>query len=203
MSYLRTIPLVMLLAAVLAAPSAGVELVLQNDELLVGESVERDEAYYLLTLASGEVVTLPVSLVREVRLFQGELRDDEDTVLSPFREPGFIVGRAGDVGPNASPESLPKVADQLEVFGEPRGWRRAPVDPFWMPDSDWSNDLSQNDFAPARWSESSYDFNWTPGGEFNDRPEALNQSRSRWRRWITDPYWVPRDGFGSSFSVFD
>ncbi|ANM31499.1 hypothetical protein ABI59_20910 [Acidobacteria bacterium Mor1] len=192
-----------LLSALVGIPHAGVELVLEDDTLLVGDTVERDEGYYLLTLASGEVVTLPVPLVREVRLFEGELRDDESTTVSPIREPGFVTGKGSDVGPNAGPESLPKVADQLEVFGEPPAWRPAPTDPFWLPDSDWTLDPSQNDFNPVRWYQAPTDPEWIPGGEFNERPDALNSSRSRWRRFITNPYWVPSNGFNNRFSVFD
>ena len=187
--------------------SLGSELVLVDDSVLQGTTVERDGDYYLLELEGGEILTIPVSLVVLVRLTAGE-EEPEDPKPAPT---GFkVTGGEELVGspPTAvddEPRSYPKIAEQLGVFDNPTRFRRSPTNPFWRPRSDWDLDPSQNDFNPARWAEPSIRPFWEPRSAFDGRVDVLESSRTGWSSSFGGFHWAPRDGFGSPtrLSLFD
>ena len=193
-------------AIVLASVTAwaGADLVLVDETVLRGVSVERDEDHYLLELEGGEIVTVPVALVDEVRLFEGEEPEEPD----PPAPSGFVVTEGEElVGPTDPARaddkpSYPKVGQQLGVFGDPSRFQRGATNPFWQPESDWDLDPAQNDFNPARWYDSSLNPYWEPTSAYDADVDVLAPRRTRWRSSVTSPYWFPSDGFATS-GLFD
>jgi hypothetical protein len=179
----RTAAFVLALAAV-PAVHAGAELVLEDGQRIVGESVERKGGLYHVQLETGNVLPIPVALVAEVRL-TGE--DEPQPTGLRVAKPETLVGPPGAA-------DLPKPYEQLAVFGEPARFRRGPIDPTWrMPPSDYVPDPSLNNFNPARWYVPPIDPTWRPRSGL--RGDVTNFNPARWYRAPIDPTWWPTDGF--------
>ena len=171
---------------------AGAELTLQDGKVLSGTTLERTrEGVYLLTQKDGEVVTIPVELVKKLHL-----TSDDDPAPSGIRE----TGAGAIVGPPVEP---PKTHEQLAAFGRPPAtFRRGPVETLWVPQSGLGPDVS--DFNPARWFRAPTDPTWTPVSAFKSSKDVTQFSPVRWYSAPTDPIWRPTNGFrpaGSWFSM--
>lgn len=196
---MKRLALIVIAMGSLLPAQAGAELVLLDDTVIGGTTVERDEDFYLLELEGGEILTIPVALVSEVRLFEGEEPEPEPPATPPS---GFKVTKGETLAGPDEVEQYPKVAEQLDAFGEPSRFRRSPTNPFWRPRSDWDLDPSQNDFNPSRWYESPLNPYWEPRSAFDGDVDVLEPRRTRWRSSFSGSYWYPTDGFASS-SFFD
>ncbi len=181
-------PLALLLAA-LAAPAtyAGAELLLKDGRTVSGIEVRRHGQNYHLTLEGGEILIVPVELVRQVRLA-------EEGPPAPPPAPTAMrsVGPEVLVGPPA-PVDPPATDDQVAVLGPPAKFWPSVFDPVWVPTSDWTLDPAQNDFNPARWFTAPIDPIWTPLSAFDGRIDVFEHSRSSWSRSPIDPAWWPTE----------
>ncbi len=178
------------LALAAGAVEAGVELHLQDGQVLRGSEVRRDGDVYLLRGEAGEVLAIPVDLVAEVQLI-------EDTP-PPAAEP-----RAPTALRHAEPETLagasisaPERSRQVEALGKPSAFARDIIDPQWQPKSDWEMDpVKNNNFAPSKWSRSVVESDWKPVSAFDAEEQVLAHSKSTFRDSIIDSTWHPTDGF--------
>lgn len=196
-----------LAALVLASlPAAGAaELVLDDGQVLTGESLERKDDLYLLELESGSVLPIPIELVLEIRLTgdddeQAERADvepqeraelDDDAPASGIEpaEPRTLAGRPGGADLQDRPE-------QLAVLGPPARFARGVIDPVWRPRSDWGGretDVTQ--FNPARWYRPPIDFRWRPTSNYTRATDVTNFDPADWYRPPIDSTWWPTDGF--------
>jgi hypothetical protein len=180
----RSSPLAALLLLMLPLPPAraDAELLLEGGKTLTGRSVERKGSVFLLEVDEGQVVTVPVELVRQLRL-TGEDAPPA-TGLKPG-EPETLAGR-----PDA--ERLPTVSEQRAVLLDSEStFRSGVVDPYWFPTDDWEPSV----FRPARWFESPIDPNWRPRSDYNAHTDATEFNPARWYVAPIDPIWWPQDGF--------
>ena len=186
--------LLLFLALDAAVLLAGAELVLEDGQVLQGVDVRRDGELYVIELESGGTLTIPVELVKEVRLT--EEKDEPRQVAGQPPPPGPTGIRHGDPETLAGqPVNPPRTSDQLAVLGEPSQFRSNIIDPTWQPSSDWDNDPGRNNFAPSSWAESVIDPDWQPESAFDPDKDVLLGSRSTFRKSIIDPSWQPTDGF--------
>ncbi len=162
---------------------AGAELTLQDGTLLSGTTVERTrEGVYLLTQKDGEVVTIPVELVKKLHL-----TSDDDPAATGIKQ----AESETLVGPPVEP---PKTREQLGAFGRPPApFSQGPVDTRWVPQSALGPDVTN--FNPARWFRAPVDTTWTPTSAFRQSTDVTQFSPVRWYRAPTDPIWRPTNGF--------
>jgi hypothetical protein len=209
---------VLALLAVATLPVLGqTELVLIDGRVLKGKAVRRDGGEYVLTLESGDEISLPAELVRTVRLGEGpkrpepEKRDDGRTPGSPpgFRraEPETLAGAPPPEGPSGLRESEPHqlagepvrpptVREQRGTLGEAARFQKDIVKNDWQPTTDWNMDPElQNNWAPSKWAEDIVDNSWKPESAWNAEDDVLKDSRSSWRNGPVDSSWKPTDGF--------
>ncbi len=165
---------------------AGAELRLKGGDVLEGTSVERKGDYYLLRVAEGEVWTIPIEMVVEMKLTGDDAMDA--TGFKPAR--GETI-----VGPEDGPD-LPETAEQLEVIGEPARFQPGVIDSTWRPESDWPDGDPGNEFSPVRWYRPPIEPHWTPRSAFKQNEDVSQFDPVRWYRPPIDPEWRPRDGFG-------
>lgn len=201
----------MVLAALL--PVWGdTELVLVDGRVLRGSSARRDGDNYVLTLPTGEELTFPVALVKEVRLVVDgrAVEEEEDEPQDPpgFRraEPEELAGKRPD-GPTGlrqdeartlagDPIDLPTRSQQTAVFGEPARFQKDIVKNDWQPTTDWDMDPEkQNNFAPSTWSDDVVDHSWEPTSSWDSKTDVLESSRSTWSKSVIDSSWTPTDAF--------
>jgi len=178
--------MVLVMAFATAAALADAELVLSDGQILRGISVELRDDIYGLTLSDGNVLTIPSKLVRELRLTGFEADDDVPATGMRSRGPEVLAG--GKVEP-------PSTAEQLAVLGDPSTFRPGPIDPKWVPSSDWKNSPTLNDFNPAKWYRAPIDPTWKPTSDFTMRSDVTRFSPAGFTRNLLDPFWTPRDGF--------
>lgn len=179
------------LALAAGVVQADAELRLEDGQILRGTSVRRVGDSYLLNREAGEVLTIPVPLVSEVRL----MADDPPPASEP-RAPSALreVEPQTLAGP---PVEAPRRSQQLAALGEPSRFVRHIVDPYWHPESDWDMDpAKRNNFAPSQWVRSVIEPDWKPVSAFDANQEVLSGSKSTFRENIIDPTWQPTDGFG-------
>jgi hypothetical protein len=182
-----------LAACLVAAPAAAdVDLVLDDGQVLSGRDVELKDGQYLLELATGSVVALPLEVVRELRL-RGEKPDRESTrseAPSGLRhaEPEVLAGPP-------EPIPFPGRTEQLAAFrgGESR-FARNVIDPFWQPRDGWLRPGNIG-FNPARWYQAPIDATWTPQPAYTVDSDVTNFSPVEWSKGALDPTWYPEDGF--------
>ncbi|MCP3979603.1 MAG: hypothetical protein GY716_09775 [bacterium] len=170
------------------AALAGAELLLQNGTELSGVELERKGGLYLLTLESGEVLPVPLELVKEMRL-TGD--DDPDADGLEVAVGTTLVGPEEGI-------DLPRVDTQLAVLGEPAYFARGPVNPYWYPESDWDLDPANNNFNPARWYRPPIDPEWVPRSAYKQSSDVTEFNPVRWSNGVFQPTWWPRDGFGDT-----
>jgi hypothetical protein len=182
---------------------AGAALVLNDGQVIEGDDVRRQGDLYLLTEESGNVLSIPFQLVREVRLSQTPkpdpisgltTRPGPELLAGSSERPGAVVVGEGAVlaGADARP---PARSDQLRALGPPSKFSKDIIDPHWTPSSDWEMDPEQNNFNPAKWSKSIVDNDWAPSSDWNNDIRNNDFNRSRWSDSIVDNEWVPQDGF--------
>ncbi len=174
-------------AAVLAlaatAARAGADLVLLDGKLLQGRSVERKEGAYLLTTSFGNVITVPVELVKEMRLTGGDAAPPTGLV---FSAPRTLAG----------PELvIPGRREQLAAFGRPPAlFQGSPMTGRWYPRDAFEGKDATN-FNPVTWAKTTIDPVWWPVPGFSKTTEVTGFRPARWFRASIDPVWRPRDGF--------
>lgn len=190
-------PALVLLAvlAAIAAALAGVELVLRDGKTFRGESVQREGDVYSVTTESGELMTLPADLVREVRVV-GEEKPAEDEAEEPPEAPtGLTAGPPRQLaGPKTPP---PRRDDQLGALGKPAEFQKPIIDPTWRPTSA----LSDEDVLAANrveWQQPVIDPTWKPTSAYDAKVDVLAANRVEWQKPSIDPTWTPTDGFGRS-----
>lgn len=168
---------------------AGAQLTLTDGTLLSGASVERTrDGVYLLT-RDGQVMTIPVELVKKLHL-----TGEDDPAPTAFRvAPGEVL-----VGTKVDP---PRADEQLAAFGRPPAqFRRGAVDPYWNPRSALGPDVRE--FNPVRWFRAPTDPVWTPSSAFKASKDATQFSPVRWFTAPTNPTWHPTSGFSPASTWF-
>ena len=81
------------------------ELVLVDGRVIPGESVRRDGGEYVLTLESGDEISLPVELVESVRLASDREREEARAAERTSNlQPGFRTGKAETLAGTPPPE---------------------------------------------------------------------------------------------------
>lgn len=189
------------LAFALLAPGAtpawsASAVVLQDGQVLSGVDVRRQGEEVLLTLDGGNVITLPASIVKEIRL-SGDGSPGKKEAPTAIRKDGSEVLAGEEV-------RAPRTSEQLANAGSTSRFQEGVVDSNWQPTTDWDMDPSNNDFAPSTWSKGPVDPNWQPDSAFDAREDVLAEGRSGWQKSIVDPSWKPEDGFrrsGVSFTA--
>jgi len=194
----------LLLPVLLAAPAVFAEahLVLRDSQVLSGTSVELQGDLYLLTLESGDVLPLPVALVREVhRSAKPKQTADEadETDELPFLEMEIVPAQTREV----PPEDLGVVERPRRLIELPDGGKSAsnfsqgPVDPDWLPYSGYGEKPMLGVFDSSVWPGVPLDPNWVsesgfelPEGEPAFRPDSWNKAAQR-------PIWKPKEGFAA------
>jgi len=176
---------VTLFAAVMQV-SAETELVLRDGTILEGVDLVLVEGNYVLTLADGEAIILPLELVKSMRL--------SGTGEGPT---GIRTGQPETlVGPTITP---PARREQLETLGQPSRFKEQIVDNSWEPSSDWEMDPDkQNNFAPSSWPKDLIESVWRPKSAWEANADVLAPGRTAWRRSIIDASWTPTEGFRGS-----
>lgn len=184
--------LLAVVAIVLAAiPAWGAAaVVLQDGQVLEGIDVRRQGEEVLLTMDGGNVITLPASIVKELRL-SGDGSKEKTPPPTAFRNEGPETIAGEKVEP-------PRKSDQLANAGSTSRFQDDVVDSRWQPSTDWDMDPSNNDFAPSTWSRGPMDPNWEPDSAFDAREDVLAEGRSGWQKSIVDPTWKPEDGYRRS-----
>jgi hypothetical protein len=173
-----------LLSAVVASGlPAGTVIVLKDGRVLEDVEVRRDGDVYVVELASGGSLTLPVDVVAEV-----SLTDDKPAGEAA---PGLVYAEPEQLAGLTVLPVTPAVAQA--VFGEPSEFRPSIIDPTWYPESAFPE---RDVLAGSRstWRLGVVDPNWEPSSGFSDG-DVLAGSRSAWRPSLIDPTWVPEDGF--------
>ena len=194
----------LMLSLVLASPLlAGTALVLNDGQVLEGVDIRREGGLYLLEQESGNVISIPIELVREVQLATAPApdpatgltyREGSATLAGSSKKPaGVIVGKGQTIaGGEVRP---PTTAEQTSVLGPPSKFAKSIVDNQWTPSSDWDMDPENNNFAPSKWSKSIIDNEWEPTSDWDSDPENNNFNRSNWSKSVVDNEWKPSDGF--------
>ena len=183
--------LLIVVAFLAAIPAwSGAAVVLQDGQVLEGVDVRRQGEEVLLTIDGGNVITLPASIVKEIRL-TGDGSKEKTPPPTAFRNEGPEVLAGNKVEP-------PKTSDQLAKAGSQSRFQNDVVGSNWQPSTDWDMDPSNNDFAPSTWSRGPVDSNWEPDSAFDAREDVLADRRSGWQKSIVDPTWAPEDSFRRS-----
>jgi len=182
--------LVALLLAAVGSARADAELVLRDGQILTGKDVQKDGAVYKLKLEDGRELSVPVALVRELRLSgeRGEVSaTPEGATPAPAApsQPGMTVSEPTNIaGGVMSRSSLPE-------GGVSAG---NPVTPFaqWEPKSDWPKQGS--DWPKSDWPKPEDPKTiWTP--ESSLKPDQSNFNPSTWSKSPINQEWTPTDGF--------
>jgi len=178
----------------------GAQLVLNDGLVIEGVDVRREGENYLLELESGEVLTIPVQLVRTVNLSG---KPDPITGLTAAT-PQQLAGDPAQVDVSepmqleGDPVRPPTRREQTENIGEPSRFQKGVINPNWHPETDWDMDMQkQNNFAPSRWSENVVDPHWEPESAFSG-DDVLQEGNSSFKESIIDNSWTPTDGFKKS-----
>ena len=183
--------LMVALALVGSAVLAGAELLLTDGQLLEGVNVRRDGDVYLVSLEAGGVLTIPVALVKEVRLGGAP-----DPPPKPARQAPTAFRNEGPETLAGTPVTPPKTSEQTAVFGEPAKFQSGIRNPDWHPTSDWDNDPTKNNnWAPSKWADDIIDSNWEPESAFDADKDVLASGKSTFSDSIIDNSWQPEDGF--------
>ncbi len=187
-----TLALATLLSA--GASADEVVLVLEDGQELTGIDVERTPEAYVLTLATGDKLSLPASLITEVRL-SAEGTPEEDEPKPP--PTGIEVTGGKELTGAPIDGKTPRPDEQLAAFGEDNrsSFRRSTIDPIWRPSSDWNVSTDVTEFNPARWYRAPIDASWTPRSAYDGTVDVFSGRRASWQRSLVDSTWWPTDGF--------
>lgn len=178
-----TAVILVILSLLPAAARAGADLVLLDGRLIQGRSVERKEDVYFLTTPRGNVIPVPVELVKELRLTAGDATPPTGLV---FATPRTLAGLEVELGGRR---------EQLAAFGRPPAlFQGSPMTGRWYPKNAFAGkDVSA--FRPVTWARSSIDPVWSPVPAFTAASDVTEFRPVRWRQPSIDPVWRPRDGF--------
>jgi hypothetical protein len=192
--YMMMMKRIALLAALLLLAGgrlrAGAELTLEDGMVISGASVERTkEGVYLLTRTDGDVVTIPVELVKKLHL-----TSDDDPIATGMKE----AGPETLVGP---PIQAPRAKEQLASFGRPPArFQPGSVDTQWTPQSGLGPDVTE--FNPVQWFKAPVNVSWTPTSDFRTSTDVTEFNPVQWYRGPIDPTWHPTNGFRPSTTWF-
>ena len=192
---LAILALAALLCASAPASADDVVLVLQDGQELTGVDVERTPEAYVLTLATGDKVSLPASLITEVRLSaEGSPGEDDEPNEPPT---GIEVTEGKELTGAPIDGRTPRPDEQLAAFGEDNRskFRRSTIEPIWRPSSDWNISTDVTEFNPARWYRAPIDASWTPRSAYDGTVDVFSGRRARWQRSLVDSAWWPSNGF--------
>jgi hypothetical protein len=200
----RGLPWVCALLAVLPAASvvsADDHLVLSDGQVLSGSSVELQGDLYLLTLESGDVLPLPVALVREVhRAAKPEPStdaDNEDLDVLPVFETEILTDRARelpseDLGVVERPRRLIELPDDGRSAST---FSQSLVDPDFRLTSGYEQNSMLGVFDTSFWPGATLDSDWGMESGF-ELPEGEPATHpDRWNKAAQGPIWKPKEGF--------
>jgi len=167
------------------AAQAGAELVLLDGGVLKGEDLERTkDGLYLLTTSDGAVLTVPVALVKGLRLTGGE---------DPAPSGMLLTGPRTVAGPD-DPIPVDSPDKQLEAFGRPpAAFALATINPNYPLVSALGPDVSE--FNPVRWYQTARSPEWTPTPAYRSSQDVTHFNPVRWYKAPTDASWKPTSGF--------
>jgi hypothetical protein len=185
----RTLLILAALALAIAPALADAFLRLTDGRVLDGLDVRRDGDMYLLELAGGTVVPVPVSLVAEVGI-KGTpapppvVPEGVPTGLT-YSEPRLLAG----------PEVKPTTPnEQLAVFGKPAEFQPNVVTTTLGP-TYWAPDPAQHNWAPSQWAKAPIDSEWHPTSAYDPNENVMAAGEAKWANSIVDSSWAPTDGF--------
>ena len=174
---------------------AAAELLLNNGRVLRGTDLERQGSTYHLEMADGRTVTIPVGVVRQVRL-QADEGDEQgnaaaaDAPSAESRKQTRSRVRTGEAEMVAGQAASPPPESVLPPAAPPR---RATGE--WVPEGDWpgENWAETEATGGTEWSRTPSPI-WEPEPAFTDQGDANNFNPSRWIR-APNSTWTPEDGF--------
>jgi len=203
----------LLLTAWISILLAAVEVVLQDGQILKGVEARREGDIYLIQQDSGEVLTVPVELVREVRLIGEKPPPAEPprsgVVVNESRQlAGTPTDREG-AGPTGlvrgAPQTLaggevrsPSRSEQLEALGPPAQFQKGVSDPYWHPKPAFDPNEDVLADSRSKWQDSVIDNEWQPESAFDSKQDVLASGRSGWQQGVVDNSWQPEDDFKKS-----
>ena len=192
------------LLAVLPAASvvsADDHLVLSDGQVLSGSSVELQGDLYLLTLDSGDVLPIPVALVREVHRAAkpepGTEADKEEADVLPIFETEILIDRAPavpseDLGVAERPRRLIELPDDGRSAST---FSQSLVDSVFRLGSDYEEKSMLGVFDTSFWPGGSFDSDWKMKSAF-ELPEGQPATHpDRWNDAAQRPIWKPKEGF--------
>ena len=166
---------------------ADVEIEFITGATLKARSIERVDELYEITADTG-VLTLPLALVREIRLLE------QPSVEEPVEIDiaAFDAATGGGSPPHVDDSSSPPAWLQLAAFtGDPGAFPRPTVDPRWEPDDTYGEATDETQFDPAAWARPR-GFDWEPDDDYEQG--GLPQfGVSEWPRSSVETRWSPRD----------
>jgi hypothetical protein len=146
---------------------------------------------YMVTLASGDVLSLPVSLVTGIEVL----------VEPPPAPPAEQAAPQGSGRPPDKPQVLsgPEVkplttSEQLRALGEPAEFAKPTFDPYWHPTSAFT-ELNTAEMKPTEWAEPIIDPVWRPQNGFTELNKA-DMKPTEWAKPSIDPHWQPTNAWG-------
>jgi len=185
----RTAPGIAALLLCASGAWGGAELTLIDGTVLSGSGLERARDGVYLLSRDGQVLTIPVELVKKLHL-----TGEEDPAPTAFRLAGPEVLAGDKIDP-------PRAEQQLAAFGRPPAqFRRGAVDPNWNPPSALGPDAT--DFHPVKWFRAPTDPVWTPTSAFKSSKDATRFNPVRWFDAPTKPAWHPTSGFRPASNWF-
>lgn len=180
--------------AVTPAFADEVVLVLEDGQELRGVDVERTPEAYVLTLVTGDKMSLPASLITEVRLSaEGVAKNDQ-----PREAPtGIEVTEGKELTGSPLDGKTATIDEQLAALGEGNrsSFRRSAIDPTWRPSSDWDRTTDVTQFNPSHWYRAPIDASWTPTSAYDANLDVFSGRRASWQRSLIDSTWWPTNGF--------
>jgi hypothetical protein len=150
---------------------AGVVVVFKDGQTLAAAEARLEGDAYSVRLASGDLLTVPVSIVREIQII-GDAR--------PAEPPAPSATEAVPLPPSNPPPPPPQP--------------RPVLDPHWQPQSGFSA-LNDPNFKPAEWSKPAFDPNWQPTPAYDPNADVLADGRAEFAKPTIDPHWQPTDAF--------
>jgi hypothetical protein len=128
-------------------------------------------------MENGGAITIPVSVVEQVRLkAEGEPPDPR-------------------TGGAHAPVRSTSPSEALYVFGGPAEFQQGTRNPGWKPEPGF--DENEDVLAPSRsrFQQGVNDPTWEPESGFDENEDVMAPSRSRFQKGVFDSTWKPTDGF--------
>ncbi len=195
-------------ASFLAAQEQKVVVVLKDGQRIEGIDVQRQGDVVEIQLKTGDMMTIPASLVQQIEVVaappppisgpplppsEGEDAQPKNLSGPPLPEPKEKDGKPRTLsGPGVT--ASPSAQQQLAVFGPPPPPQQPIIDPTWQPTSgipEWT----KPEMKPTEWSEPIVDPTWTPTSAYDPNADVLAAGRHEWSKPAIDPTWQPTDAF--------